>query len=188
MVLDKIRFLDLSYSKLRTFDIRMTPHLEKLYLRKCLDLLKLYMLGEYPNLKLIDLSGSVEVNKLHLGMTPHLEKLNLAGCYKLLELHLTVECPNLKFLDLSYSQVNNLNLGMTPHLEVLNLSGCDRLQEVHAPMGCLNNLFYLNLCGCSRFEDFLVYKRRQTTSTSILTATTVYECPLVGPNWILISR
>ncbi|KAM0030889.1 putative TIR domain, P-loop containing nucleoside triphosphate hydrolase [Helianthus debilis subsp. tardiflorus] len=177
-----LKFLDLSYSKLRTFDIRMTPHLEKLYLRECPDLLKLHMLGEYPNLKLIDLSGSVEVNKLHLGMTPHLEKLNLARCYKLLELHLTVECPNLKFLDLSYSQVNNLNLRMTPHLEKLELSGCARLQEVHAPMGCLNNLFYLDLCGCSRFEDFLVDKRRQTTSTSILTATTVYECPLHPEN------
>ncbi|XP_021979169.1 disease resistance protein RPV1 [Helianthus annuus] len=182
-VLDKIRFLDLSRSKLRTFDIRMTPHLEKLYLVECRDLLKLHMLGEYPNLKLIDLSGSVEVNKLHLGKTPHLEKLNLTRCYKLLELHLTDECPDLKFLDLSYSQVNNLNLWMTPHLEKLNLSGCARLQKVHAPMGCLQNLLHLNLSGCLRFKDFLVDKRCQATGTFILTArTTVYECPLHPEN------
>ncbi|KAJ0751836.1 putative TIR domain, P-loop containing nucleoside triphosphate hydrolase [Helianthus annuus] len=172
-VLDKIRFLDLSYSKLRTFDIRMTPHLEKLYLRECPDLLKLHMLGEYPNLKLIDLSGSVEVNKLHLGMTPHLEKLNLERCYKLLKLHLTVECPNLKFLDLSYSKVNNLNLWMTPHLEMLNLARCHKLLELHLTVECPNLKFLdlsysqvnnlnlwmtphlekLNLSGCASLQE-----------------------------------
>ncbi|MFS7965767.1 putative leucine-rich repeat domain superfamily [Helianthus anomalus] len=67
---------------------------------------------------------------------------------------------------------------MTPHLEELYLEGCYRLQEVHAPMGCLNNLTYLNLSGCSRFQYFLVDKHHALKATLELIAESLDVCPL----------
>ncbi|KAK1418528.1 hypothetical protein QVD17_27673 [Tagetes erecta] len=39
---------------------------------------------------------------------------------------------------------------------MLDLEGCNHLQDVHAPVGCLEYISYLNLCGCWRFEQFVV--------------------------------
>ncbi|KAI3827275.1 hypothetical protein L1987_01347 [Smallanthus sonchifolius] len=144
-VLDKLRYLDLSRSKLRSFDIGMTPNLKKLDLAKCIDILELNMFNECPKLKFLNLSDT-KVSNLNLGMIPYLEKLNFRGCYDFLELHLPVECPKLKFLYLCGSKVSNLNLGMTPYLETLDLRGCEFFAELHLPVEC-PKLKFLYLCG-----------------------------------------
>ncbi|KAM0008697.1 putative leucine-rich repeat domain superfamily [Helianthus debilis subsp. tardiflorus] len=120
-VLNKIRFIELRYSKLETFDLSMTPNLKKLNLEGCCDLFKLHIPVECPKLKFLKLGGS-KVSILNLGMTPHLEELNLSGCNKFVELHMPIECRKLKFLNLGGSKVSILNLGMTPHLEELNVT------------------------------------------------------------------
>ncbi|KAJ0886202.1 putative TIR domain, P-loop containing nucleoside triphosphate hydrolase [Helianthus annuus] len=57
-VLNKIRFIDLTCSELRTFDLSMTPHLEKLNLQGCYGLFELHMPVECPKLKFLNLCGS----------------------------------------------------------------------------------------------------------------------------------
>uniref|UniRef100_A0A251TSV1 Putative toll/interleukin-1 receptor (TIR) domain-containing protein n=1 Tax=Helianthus annuus TaxID=4232 RepID=A0A251TSV1_HELAN len=102
-VLNKIRFIDLRYSKLETFDLSMTPNLEKLDLEGCCDFYKLHIPVECPKLKFLDLTSS-KVSNLNLGMIPHLEVLHIDGCKELVELHLPVECLSLEFLYLSGSK------------------------------------------------------------------------------------
>ncbi|KAM0031152.1 putative P-loop containing nucleoside triphosphate hydrolase, leucine-rich repeat domain superfamily [Helianthus debilis subsp. tardiflorus] len=145
-VLNKIRFLDLTRSKLRTFDLRMTPHLETLDLGGCNDFVELLMPVKCPKLKFLNLSGS-KVRNLNLGLTAHLEMLYLEGCHDFVELLMPVECPKLKFLYLSGCKVSNINLALTPHLERLDLTGCHDFVELLMPVEC-PKLEYLYLSGC----------------------------------------
>ncbi|KAL8239891.1 hypothetical protein R6Q59_016458 [Mikania micrantha] len=57
-VLKMLKFVDLSYSKLRTFDLGMTRNLETLDLRSCIDLVELQIPSALPMLKDLNLSGS----------------------------------------------------------------------------------------------------------------------------------
>ncbi|XP_076927748.1 TMV resistance protein N-like [Bidens hawaiensis] len=144
-VFNKLGFLDLRWSKLETFDLGITPHLETLDLDGCKNFLELNMLYECPNLKLINLSGS-KLSSLNLGLTPYLERLYLEECNDFVELQLPIECPNLKFLNLSGSKVSNLSLRLTPNLEMLDLRGCDNFVELCMPVKC-PKLNFLNLNG-----------------------------------------
>ncbi|KAL8239893.1 hypothetical protein R6Q59_016460 [Mikania micrantha] len=56
-VLKKLKFVDLSYSKLRTFDLGMTRNLKTLDLRSCKHLVKLQMSVALPMLNYLNLSG-----------------------------------------------------------------------------------------------------------------------------------
>ncbi|XP_035833233.1 disease resistance protein RPV1-like [Helianthus annuus] len=144
-VLNKIRFIDLRYSELETFDLSMTPNLEKLNLEGCFNFFKLHIPVECPKLKFLNLIGS-KVSNLNLGMIPHLVKLHLDGCSEFVELHLPVKCPNLKSIDLSGSKVSNLNLRMIPNLEVLHIEGCKEFPELYLPVEC-SSLKFLYLSG-----------------------------------------
>ncbi|KAI3827272.1 hypothetical protein L1987_01344 [Smallanthus sonchifolius] len=161
-VLDKLRYLEVKRSRLRTFELGMTPNLETLDITECIDFVELQILNECPKLKFLNLgdsklpvecpklkslnlSGS-KVSNLNLGMTAHLEELNLEGCNDFVELYFPVECPKLKSLNLSGTKVSDLDLGMTPHLEALNLKGCNDFVELHTPVEC-PKLKYLNLRG-----------------------------------------
>ncbi|KAJ0540709.1 putative leucine-rich repeat domain superfamily [Helianthus annuus] len=170
-VLNKLKFLDLHGSKLRTFDLTLTPDLQELNLEECDHLFELHMPVKCLNLKFLNLNYS-KVSNINLWMTPHLEHLDLRGCSDFVELQMPVECPNLKILDLSCSKVANLNLGMTPHLEKLDLGGCVDFVELHMPVECLDlkiltlkvtkagnlnlgmtpNLEMLDLDACNEFE------------------------------------
>ncbi|KAI3754396.1 hypothetical protein L1987_54179 [Smallanthus sonchifolius] len=164
-VLKKIKFIDLTCSKLRTFDLRMAPLLETLDLGGSEYFVELQMPVECSNLKFLDLSGS----KVNLGLTPHLERLYLIGCHNFVELLKPVECPNLerlyligchdfiellmpvecpslKSLDFSGSKVSRLNLGLVPYLKRLDLKGCHDFVELHLPVEC-PDLKLLNLSG-----------------------------------------
>ncbi|XP_021979192.1 disease resistance protein RPV1-like [Helianthus annuus] len=144
-VLKKLKFLDFSGSKLTTFDLTVTPHLEELNLGRCNHLYEVHMPVECPSLKFLNLYRS-KVSNINLWMTPHLEHLNLGGCGDFVELQLPVECSNLKFLHLGGSKLSNLNLGMTPYLEHLDLGECFDFVELQIPVECLN-LKILDLSG-----------------------------------------
>ncbi|XP_076949685.1 TMV resistance protein N-like [Bidens hawaiensis] len=90
-ILNKLKFIDLSNSKLRTFDISMTPNLEMLNLRECRDFVELLMPVECLSLKVLDLSHS-KVSSLNLGKTPHLRGLYLERCSYLQEINASVAC------------------------------------------------------------------------------------------------
>ncbi|KAJ0751850.1 putative P-loop containing nucleoside triphosphate hydrolase, leucine-rich repeat domain superfamily [Helianthus annuus] len=170
-VLNNLKFLDLHGSKLRTFDLTLTPDLQELNLEECDHLFELHMPVKCLNLKFLNLNYS-KVSNINLWMTPHLEHLDLRGCSDFVELQMPVECPNLKILNLSCSKVANLNLGMTPHLEKLDLGGCVDFVELHMPVECLDlkiltlkvtkagnlnlgmtpNLEMLDLDACNEFE------------------------------------
>ncbi|KAL8238371.1 hypothetical protein R6Q59_014938 [Mikania micrantha] len=76
-VLNKLRFLHLKNSRLKTFDLDMTDNLETLNLRNCRNNVELHMTITLLNLKILDLLGS-NVRNLNLSLTPHLEKLTLS--------------------------------------------------------------------------------------------------------------
>ncbi|KAJ0532069.1 putative P-loop containing nucleoside triphosphate hydrolase, leucine-rich repeat domain superfamily [Helianthus annuus] len=151
-VLNKLRFLDLRFSKLGTLDLGMTPNLEMLHLEGCQEFAELRMHVEYPKLKFLNLSGSM-VSTFNLGLTPHLETLNLRDCNNFVDLHMPVKCPNLEFLDLIGSKVSYLNLGMTPHLKTLCIGGCNKYVELHMPNECPNlEILVLNDSKVSNFD------------------------------------
>ncbi|KAD6455017.1 hypothetical protein E3N88_09723 [Mikania micrantha] len=136
-VLKKLKFVDLSYSNLRTFDLGMTRNLETLDLRSCIGLVEHQMPVPLPMLKDLNLCGS-KVSNLNLEMTPNLKVLKLMDCYYLQEIHAPVGC--LKYL-------TRLNLSgclrFDKHLW-LTLEGC--IPELPKDLWKLESLEQLTLC------------------------------------------
>ncbi|KAL7599329.1 hypothetical protein Lser_V15G22300 [Lactuca serriola] len=130
--LNKLKFLDLSYSKLRNLDLGLTPNIETLNLRGCRELVKLHMLARCSKLINIDLSSSM-LRTIDLGPAPNLEILNLNRCEELVELHMLPGCLKLITVDLSWSMLRTLDLRSTPNLELLDLKGCSELIKLHMP-------------------------------------------------------
>ncbi|KAJ9551510.1 hypothetical protein OSB04_015555 [Centaurea solstitialis] len=118
-VLEKLRFLDLSYSKLRSFDLGLAPNLEILDLQKCNDLVELDMPCECPQLKSLNL-GSSKLRSLNLRQTPNIETLNLECITGLVKLEMPLDYPQLKSLNLSCLYFRYLNLGSTPNIEAFS--------------------------------------------------------------------
>ncbi|CAI9282580.1 unnamed protein product [Lactuca saligna] len=142
-VLNKLRFLDLSYSqRLNTFDIGLTPNLETLNLRHCYDLVEIHLSGGCLNLISIDLSNSSRLRTLDLGLAPNLETLILSECRDLVELRMPSRCLYLRSLQLTNSKLRTLDIGSTPNLENLKLGYCYFLEELHMADECqkLENL------------------------------------------------
>ncbi|KAJ9551628.1 hypothetical protein OSB04_015673 [Centaurea solstitialis] len=134
-VLKKLRFLNLRYSMLKSFDLRSAPNLEKLNLEGCVDLVELHIPVECLKLKLLNLDGS-KLRTLNLRRTPNLETLSLRGCHDLVELHIPVECLKLTSLDISSPKLRTLALGWTPNLKTLRVERCYNLVEVQILVEC----------------------------------------------------
>ncbi|KAJ9551627.1 hypothetical protein OSB04_015672 [Centaurea solstitialis] len=141
-VLDKLRFLDLSNSKLRSFDLGLAPNLEILNLENCDDLVELHMPHKCPQLKSFKLSCS-NLRYFNLGPTPNIDVfssfiinriifcnpgLKLEECE--VEFDMSLECPQLESLELYIPKLRTLNLGSTPNLKTLKLELCYRLVEL----------------------------------------------------------
>uniref|UniRef100_A0A251TR03 Putative disease resistance protein (TIR-NBS-LRR class), putative n=1 Tax=Helianthus annuus TaxID=4232 RepID=A0A251TR03_HELAN len=150
-VLNELRFLNISHSKLRTFDLGLTPQLEWLDLSECDDFVELHMPVESLKLKSLTLSGCM-LSKHDMGLIPQLETLDLNRCKDLVEFHMPVESPKLKSLVLNGSKLSKLDLGVTPQLETLDLGECKDLVELHMPVECLK-LYSLVLSG-SKLSKF----------------------------------
>ncbi|KAK1418550.1 hypothetical protein QVD17_27695 [Tagetes erecta] len=136
-VFNKLRFLNLSGSNLSSFDLGMTPKLEKLDLEDCEALVELNMSDECLHLKTLNLRGCRSFVQLNMAYEcPHLKTLSLQHCDSFVYLRMQVVCPKLKFLNLRSSKVSNLNLRHTPNLETLDLAFCDNFVELHIPVEC----------------------------------------------------
>ncbi|KAL4580740.1 hypothetical protein LXL04_016942 [Taraxacum kok-saghyz] len=124
-VLDKLRFLDLRWSKLRTLDLRLSPNLETLNLEYCCDLTELPDgMWTLKHLRSLKLSG------LLLEKLP--EDLYRLGCLEKLNLSIT----NIKHLPDS--------ICMLKHLKNLKLDGCKWLEKLPKDLGrleCLEGLY-----------------------------------------------
>ncbi|XP_023739993.1 disease resistance protein RPV1 [Lactuca sativa] len=119
-VLDKLRFLDLSDSKLKTIDLDLTPNLETLNLKDCHDLVEL----------------SDDIWKLE-----HLKSLDLWACLSLKnlpEVFQRVGC--LENLNLSPDSIS-----IPKNLKYLRLAHCDEFEKLPEDLGCLESLEVLDL-------------------------------------------
>ncbi|XP_023753500.1 disease resistance protein RPV1 [Lactuca sativa] len=134
-VLNKLRFLDLSRSRLSTFDLGLSPNLEKLTLKDCHNLLELHMTAGCLKLTSVNLEGS-SLMTLDLGLAPNLEELILLECKYLQTLHFPESCLTLRCLLLTYSNLRTLHIGMTPNLEKLDLKKSYCLEELHMANEC----------------------------------------------------
>ncbi|KAJ9552388.1 hypothetical protein OSB04_016433 [Centaurea solstitialis] len=134
-VLRKLRFLDLSYSKLKTLDLGLIPNLEKLSLKECNDLVELRMPAGCLKLESLHIKDS-KLRTLDLGWTPNLNRLSLIGCYDLVELRMP-GCPKLEFLHIMGSKLRALDLDRAVNLETLSLEECCDLVELLMPVGSL---------------------------------------------------
>ncbi|KAJ9551352.1 hypothetical protein OSB04_015397 [Centaurea solstitialis] len=165
-VLNKLRFLDLKYSKLKNLDLGLTPNLERLSLIGCSDYVELHMLVECPKLIYLDLGASTLMT-LDLRGTPNIEKLDLYKCVDLVELHIPVECLNLLSININGSKLRTLDLRRTPNIEKLHLDECVDLEELYIPFECLkivsiyinvSKLRSLDLQGTQNIEKLHLYK------------------------------
>ncbi|XP_076954532.1 TMV resistance protein N-like [Bidens hawaiensis] len=131
-VMEKLRFLDLGGSKLRSLDLGLTPKLERLNLLGCRDLVK------------VDVDG---------GCLKSLVYLNLDYCRGLKSVSFIEELESLEVLN-----IGNLNLREFPgcivtghssnSLQVLDLSFNRNISEIPSSIGNLHNLVSLNLSDC----------------------------------------
>ncbi|CAH1427880.1 unnamed protein product [Lactuca virosa] len=178
--LNKLRFLDLSYSKLRTLNLLLTPNIETLNLKGCGDLVELYELARCLKLITIDLSYSM-LRTINLGSTPSLKLLDLGDCWGLVELHMPGRYPNLRSIKLNNSKLRTLDIGPTPNLEYLDLKNCNDLEELHIADGCLKKLVYLDLSGCLRFKSFKFKIKNDTFPTNNDSSCSENESLEIGP-------
>ncbi|CAH1439295.1 unnamed protein product, partial [Lactuca virosa] len=154
-VLKKLRFLDLSYSKLRTLDLGLTCNLERLDLKGCHDLKELHVpdgcLGKLVYLNLI---GCSKFKKSFL-IVKGLESLKLLSLSKL---ELTVELhesqryshdnlPKLRFTCI-YSEEDPLPIGNGQKSVYLDLQPRKKLECLSGSICGLQHLRHLTLKGC----------------------------------------
>ncbi|KAK1417276.1 hypothetical protein QVD17_26402 [Tagetes erecta] len=150
-VLHKLKFLDLSYSKLTktTPDFNQTPNLERLNLGCCLNLLEVHTsIGVLQRLVYLSLSGCSNLMHLpeSLGNLVCLAELNVSHCM-IEELPRTIgNLCNLVQLNLTYCE----NLKSLPNtisrlccLETLDLHHCSNLKELPENLDGLERLEYL---------------------------------------------
>ncbi|XP_023767542.1 disease resistance protein RPV1 [Lactuca sativa] len=142
-VLNKLRFLDLSYSSLKTLDLGLTPNIETLNLNRCFSLVELHMPNGCSKLITVNLSWSM-LRTLDLGSALNLELLDLTGCADLVEIQMPFRSPNLSSIKLANSKLRTLDIGLTPNLKYFDLERCYDLEEVHMADKCLK-LTYLDV-------------------------------------------
>ncbi|KAL7585861.1 hypothetical protein Lser_V15G45031 [Lactuca serriola] len=175
-VCNKLRFLDLSNSQLKTLDLGLTPNLETLTLERCCALIELSdsicMLKHLKSLKLDgcslleklpeDLGLLESLVKLSLSYTEikhlpdsicmlkHLKFLKLDRCSLLEKLpeHLG-QLESLEKLNLSYTEITHLpdSICMLKNLKYLDLNECSLLEKLPEDLGLLESLQYLELSG-----------------------------------------
>ncbi|KAD6454995.1 hypothetical protein E3N88_09701 [Mikania micrantha] len=160
-VLKKLKFVDLSYSNLRTFDLGMTRNLETLDLRSGKDMVEL------------NLSGS-KVSNRNLGLIPNLKVLELKDCYYLQEIHAPVGClKNLTHLNLNgclrFEYFGFDTPRATLKLNAKSLDRCPLHPNSNLPKlkfqcwyggvlplwsGNIEKLLSFGLCACTNLESF----------------------------------
>ncbi|CAH1435638.1 unnamed protein product [Lactuca virosa] len=165
-VLKNLKFLDLSYSNLKTLDCGLLPNLEKLTLEKCYDLVELHApIGSLRRLVHLDLN--------------HCRKLDSVSFIKQLESLQVLK--NLRSLDFRFLNLMTLDCALLPSLEKLNLGSCCRLVELRAPVGCLRKLVYLDLYNCWGIKSLSFIKQLESLQVLDLRNLYLTEFPDILP-------
>ncbi|KAH0719383.1 hypothetical protein KY285_015414 [Solanum tuberosum] len=157
--LDKLKYLNLSYSKglISTPNFSQMPYLEKLNLSNCTNLIVVHRsLGDLTRLQYLNLSHCSKLksisNNIHL---ESLEKLLLWDCTKLESFPQIIGLmPKLSELHLEGTAIKELpesiiNLG---GIVSINLRNCKDLECITYSICGLRCLMTLNLSGCSKLE------------------------------------
>nr|GEW26141.1 hypothetical protein [Tanacetum cinerariifolium] len=147
----KLVSLELSFLKLKTLDLRLTPTLEMLSLKCCDDLVELHKPTECLNLRYLTLSDLKLLKTLDLGITPNLEMLSFRYCHNLAKLHMATECQNLRSFELVCLKLTTFYFGMTPNLVELILS-LDPIKYLPDSICILKHLKSLKLPLCDVLE------------------------------------
>ncbi|GKB62281.1 disease resistance TIR-NBS-LRR class family protein, partial [Tanacetum coccineum] len=180
-VLQKLKFLSLSESKLRTFDLGLTPNLETLSLDNCANFEELHVHVACPNLKFLNLRRS-RLRSLDLELIPNLEKLDLKYCNELVEINAPVGCLKkvgyfnlsgcLRFTDFEFRgrsepKVNHSSATLYLVDEFLDLCplhpnsnlpklrfDCYYKEYLPSSVGNIEKLISFGLCACTDFKKF----------------------------------
>ncbi|XP_076954506.1 TMV resistance protein N-like [Bidens hawaiensis] len=145
-VMEKLRFLDLSESKVRSLDLGLTPKLERLNLEYCRDLVKVDVDGGcLKSLVYLNLKDCISLKSVSF-----IEELEFPGCI------VTGHYSNsLRVLDLSYNRnISEIpsSIGNLHNLVSLNLSSNYFIEEIPSSIGNLHNLVSLLLINCWRLK------------------------------------
>ncbi|KAJ0444046.1 putative TIR domain, P-loop containing nucleoside triphosphate hydrolase [Helianthus annuus] len=136
-VMRKLRFLDLSYSNLRSLDLRLTPNLERLTLHCCYKLVALDVHGEcLKSLVYLNLNRCHSLNLKSISFIKRLESLEV--------LHLS-------YLDLREFPEYIITEHSKNNLLELHLSR-NNIEEIPSSIGNLNKLVSLDLSDCYNFN------------------------------------
>ncbi|MFS7950918.1 putative P-loop containing nucleoside triphosphate hydrolase, leucine-rich repeat domain superfamily [Helianthus anomalus] len=152
--LKKLKSITLSYSKLKTLDLGLTPNLVRLDLSFCSDLVELHVpvgcLKRLTYLKLEDCKRLKSVS--FIKDLESLENLNVSGLH-LKEFQNIILChsnSNLQQLDFGGNDIENLpsSIGNLHKLVNLSFSWCVKLKSLPGSICSLQHLRFLKLMDC----------------------------------------
>ncbi|XP_052190819.1 disease resistance protein RUN1-like isoform X2 [Diospyros lotus] len=156
MCLDKLKYVDLSYSPCITKNIDFTKaaNLTELILKGCTNLVEISSIEGIKRLTVLNLGGLKNLKVLPAGRwLKSLEKLFLPGCSKLenvSEVLASTEC--LIHLDLNGTCVEELRVEHLSNLQFISLEDCKELTSLPSGICGLKLLTKLNVSGCSKLS------------------------------------
>ncbi|XP_060193629.1 TMV resistance protein N-like [Lycium barbarum] len=183
--LDKLKYLNLSYSKglISTPNLGQMPYLEKLNLSNCKNLVGVHeSLGALTRLQYLNLSHCSKLRSLskriHL---ESLEKLLLWDCTKLESFPQIIGLmPKLSELHLEGTAIKEIpeSIINLSGLVSINLSNCKDLESITYSICGLRCLRTLNLSGCSKLETLPeTLGQLETLEELLLDGTAIIKLP-----------
>ncbi|PWA92599.1 disease resistance protein (TIR-NBS-LRR class) [Artemisia annua] len=178
----KLNYLEINHSKLRTFDLGLTLNLETLSFHTCADFVELHVSVACPNLKFLDLCG-LRLRSLDLELIPNLERLDLGYSDELVEINAPIRClKRVLYFDLSGclrfhqfgfgcgyapSQVSRssatldligeslVSCPLHPNSNLPNLQfSCYYDENLPSSVGNIEKLISFGLCACTDLKKF----------------------------------
>ncbi|XP_028773809.1 disease resistance-like protein DSC1 [Neltuma alba] len=158
--LQSLKSIDLSYSEylIKTPNFDGIPHLEKLILEGCSNLIEIHQsLGQHKKLVIVNLKDCREVKNLPRKFEMNcLETFVLSGCSRVIKLpEFEKDMERLSKLDLEGTAITKLSqsLGNLIGLVELNLKNCKKLVCLPCDVCKLKSLKMIKIAGCSKFSS-----------------------------------
>ncbi|XP_028773812.1 TMV resistance protein N-like [Neltuma alba] len=158
--LQSLKSIDLSYLEylIKTPNFDRIPHLEKLILEGCSNLIEIHRsLGQHKKLVIVNLKDCREVKNLPRKFEMNcLETFVLSGCSRVIKLpEFGKDMERLSKLDLEGTAITKLSqsLGNLIGLVELNLKNCKKLVCLPCDVCKLKSLKMIKIAGCSKFSS-----------------------------------